>query len=119
METKYLTIALLWAAYCALHSYLISITFTNVTIRILKDYYAFFRVFYILISLVLLIPLINITAHAFILWLIGIPLYTGSVYSVFLSVPFIVNILYWRHLEEQELLARFSDYREYRKTTLF
>jgi methanethiol S-methyltransferase len=59
---KYLLIALLWAGYCILHSYLISIGFTNLMTRLLKKYYAFYRVFYILISLVLIIPLINYTA---------------------------------------------------------
>lgn len=60
---KYLSIALLWAGYCALHSYLISIGFTNLLNRILKKYYAFYRLFYVLISLFLLIPLINYTAQ--------------------------------------------------------
>jgi methanethiol S-methyltransferase len=58
---KYLLIAALWSGYCALHSYLISIRFTNQMNRLLKDYYAFYRVFYVFISLVLLIPLINYT----------------------------------------------------------
>lgn len=56
---KYLQIALLWAAYCALHSYLISTGFTNLMNRVLKKYYAFYRLFYVLISLVLLILLIR------------------------------------------------------------
>jgi methanethiol S-methyltransferase len=60
---EYLFIALLWAGYCALHSYLISVRFTNFVIRLLKNYYAFYRLFYILISLILLIPLINFTSH--------------------------------------------------------
>ncbi|MCX6243139.1 MAG: NnrU family protein [Bacteroidetes bacterium] len=60
---KYLLIALLWAGYSALHSYLISTGFTNLMNRLLKNYYAFYRLFYILISLFLLIPLINYTAE--------------------------------------------------------
>jgi methanethiol S-methyltransferase len=60
---KYLLIAFLWAGYCALHSYLISIGFTNLMNRWLKKYYAFYRLFYILISLFLLIPLINYTGQ--------------------------------------------------------
>ena len=58
---KYLLIALLWTAYCTLHSYLISIRFTNLMQRILKKYFAFYRLFYVLLSLILLIPLINYT----------------------------------------------------------
>ena len=60
---KYLLIVLMWAGYCALHSYLISIGFTNLLNRLLKKYSAFYRLFYILISLFLLIPLINYTAE--------------------------------------------------------
>jgi hypothetical protein len=60
---NYLFIVLLWIAYCALHSYLISIRVTNFLIRVLKNYYAFYRLFYIIISLVLLIPLIQYTGQ--------------------------------------------------------
>jgi protein-S-isoprenylcysteine O-methyltransferase Ste14 len=53
----------MWTGYCALHSYLISIRFTNLMNRLLKKYYAFYRLFYILISLFLLIPLIKYTGQ--------------------------------------------------------
>ena len=56
---KYLLIALLWTGYVSLHSFLISIRFTNLMSRLLKKYYAFYRLFYVLISFILLIPLIN------------------------------------------------------------
>ncbi|MCX6164363.1 MAG: NnrU family protein [Ignavibacteriae bacterium] len=56
---KYLFVVFLWTGYVALHSYLISIRFTNLMTRLLKDYNAFYRLFYVIISLVLLIPLIN------------------------------------------------------------
>jgi methanethiol S-methyltransferase len=58
---EYVYEALLWIGYCALHSYLISIRFTNWIIRLLGKFYAFYRLFYILISLALLIPLIQLT----------------------------------------------------------
>jgi methanethiol S-methyltransferase len=61
---KYVFIALLWAGYCALHSYLISIGFTTLMTRLLKRYYAFYRLFYVLVSLALIIPLMNFTAQA-------------------------------------------------------
>ena len=54
----YLLIALMWTAYCALHSFLISIRFTNLMKHSLKDFYAFYRLFYNVISVVLLVPLI-------------------------------------------------------------
>jgi protein-S-isoprenylcysteine O-methyltransferase Ste14 len=55
----------------------------------------------------------------FILWLIGFPIYFGAIFSMFLSLLFIVNILFWRYLEEKELEQRFSGYKDYRKTTIF
>jgi len=60
---KYLLVALLWTGYVSLHSFLISIRFTNLMTRLLKDYYAFYRLFYVLISFVLLVPLINYTSR--------------------------------------------------------
>jgi protein-S-isoprenylcysteine O-methyltransferase Ste14 len=55
----------------------------------------------------------------FILWLIGFPVCFGAVYSVMLSFIFIANVLFWRYLEELELIKRFSSYKDYKKTTLF
>jgi protein-S-isoprenylcysteine O-methyltransferase Ste14 len=59
---EYLLAALLWTVYVSLHSFLISVRFTNLLTRLLKNYYAFYRLFYVLISLVLIIPLINYTS---------------------------------------------------------
>ena len=56
---KYLILSLIWAGYCALHSFMISIRLTNFLTRILKNYYAFYRLFYVLFSLVLLVLVIN------------------------------------------------------------
>ncbi len=61
---KYILIGLGWTGYCALHSYLISIGFTNRMTRWLKNYYAFYRIFYVLLSLVLIVPLLSYTAQA-------------------------------------------------------
>jgi methanethiol S-methyltransferase len=61
---NYLLIACLWTGYCALHSYLISNGFTVLLARRLKRYYAFYRLFYVVLSFVLLIPLIQYTEHA-------------------------------------------------------
>jgi protein-S-isoprenylcysteine O-methyltransferase Ste14 len=55
----------------------------------------------------------------FLLWLIGFPLIFGAIYSMILSIVFICNILFWRHLEEKELSDRFPAYPEYRKKTIF
>ena len=56
---------------------------------------------------------------AFILWLIGLPVFYEARFSLTLALVFIANVLFWRHLEELELLGRFSGYKEYRKRTLF
>lgn len=60
---NYLLIALIWAGYCSLHSYLISIRFTTLMKHLLKSYYAFYRLFYVLISIVLLYPVLHYTGQ--------------------------------------------------------
>jgi protein-S-isoprenylcysteine O-methyltransferase Ste14 len=55
----------------------------------------------------------------FILWSIGFPVYFGAGFSFFLSFIFIVNILFWRYLEEIELDKRFPSYKEYKVKTWF
>jgi methanethiol S-methyltransferase len=59
----YAVIVLFWAGYCFLHSFLISITVADAMSRMLKEYYAFYRIAYVLISLALLVPLIRFTEH--------------------------------------------------------
>ena len=59
---KYLIISLIWVGYCFLHSYLISVRFTQFIERSLKNYYAWYRLFYVLLSFVLLVPLIKYTS---------------------------------------------------------
>jgi protein-S-isoprenylcysteine O-methyltransferase Ste14 len=65
----------------------------------------------------------SLTRHpmylGFIFWLIGFPLVFGATTSFIFSVIFICNVLYWRYLEEKELLERFPGYREYRRKTVF
>jgi methanethiol S-methyltransferase len=60
---NYFLIALIWTGYCSLHSYLISIRFTKLMKRSLKSYYAFYRLFYVLISIVLLFPVLHYTGQ--------------------------------------------------------
>ena len=55
----------------------------------------------------------------FILWLIGMPIYCGALYAFILAFAFIANVLFWRYLEEKELVERFSSYMDYKKTTIF
>jgi methanethiol S-methyltransferase len=60
---NYLLIALIWTVYFALHSYLISIRFTELMKHLLKSYYAFYRLFYVVISIVLLYPVFYYTGQ--------------------------------------------------------
>jgi protein-S-isoprenylcysteine O-methyltransferase Ste14 len=55
----------------------------------------------------------------FILWLFGLPIYTGALYAFVLAFVFIANVLFWRYLEEKELAERFPAYKDYKKTTIF
>jgi len=60
---NYLIIALIWIAYCFIHSYMISIRFTAWMKQVLKGYYAFYRFFYVIVSLVTLVPVLYYTAQ--------------------------------------------------------
>jgi protein-S-isoprenylcysteine O-methyltransferase Ste14 len=55
----------------------------------------------------------------FVLWLIAVPLFFGALFSFFLSFLFIGNVMYWRYLEEIELVERFPAYNAYKTTTYF
>jgi protein-S-isoprenylcysteine O-methyltransferase Ste14 len=55
----------------------------------------------------------------FIFWLIGLPIYFGALYAFILAFVFIANVLFWRYIEEKELVKRFSTYMDYKKTTIF
>jgi methanethiol S-methyltransferase len=54
----YILLALLWIAYCAVHSALISVAVTGFLKRTLEDRYRFYRVFFNLFSIGTLIPLL-------------------------------------------------------------
>jgi len=55
----------------------------------------------------------------FILWLVAVPIFFGSVFSFILSLLFIGNVLFWRYLEELELDKRFPEYKVYKTKTIF
>jgi methanethiol S-methyltransferase len=58
MYRNYFLLAILWIAYCAIHSALISITATNFLKKALRDRFRFFRLFYNLFSFLALLFLI-------------------------------------------------------------
>lgn len=55
----------------------------------------------------------------FICWLISFPVFYSGLFSFILSFIFIANILFWRYLEEKELVKRFPAYSDYKKSTFF
>jgi len=56
----------------------------------------------------------------FILFIVGWSIYHGAVLSFLFGLVGIVNILYWQHLEENELLDTYSkQYVHYRHSTWF
>jgi protein-S-isoprenylcysteine O-methyltransferase Ste14 len=56
----------------------------------------------------------------FVLWILGWSIYHGAIASLAVGLVGIANILYWRRLEEERLLARYGDtYRNYRMKTWF
>ena len=56
---------------------------------------------------------------AFVLWLTGLPLFFGGVFSFVLAPVFIANVLLWRWFEEKGLEQRFVSYKAYKRATLF
>ena len=57
---KYVSVALAWSAYFALHSMMISITVTEYLKRELQDRFRFYRLFFNVVALVALVPLLEI-----------------------------------------------------------
>jgi protein-S-isoprenylcysteine O-methyltransferase Ste14 len=55
----------------------------------------------------------------FLFWSIGSPVFYGALYSFILAILFSINVLYWRHLEEIELVNRFPGYISYKAKTIF
>lgn len=50
---------------------------------------------------------------------VGFPIYARGLVTLCLSAVWVAQILYWRHLEEKDLIGRFEEYGEYRKRTWF
>jgi methanethiol S-methyltransferase len=58
MRSEYIPLALLWIAYCVIHSALISTSATTLFKRLLNNRYPFYRLFFNIFSLITLIPLV-------------------------------------------------------------
>jgi methanethiol S-methyltransferase len=59
---KYILLAVLWIIFCTLHSALISITFTDFLKRKSVSLYRFHRLFYNIISIAMLVPVVIYTS---------------------------------------------------------
>jgi len=55
----------------------------------------------------------------FIIWVIGLPLFTESMATLASSTLWIAHLLTWKILEEKELLSKHPRYAEYMKKTWF
>ena len=67
--------------------------------------------------------LFSITRHpmylGFIFWLIGYSVFQQSKYTLLTSIIWILNILFWRSIEEKQLDRTYPDFGEYKKKTIF
>jgi protein-S-isoprenylcysteine O-methyltransferase Ste14 len=55
----------------------------------------------------------------FIFWVVGFPLFMKAQIALIAGIVFVFNILYWRYLEEKELLVTYPEYAAYKKETIF
>jgi protein-S-isoprenylcysteine O-methyltransferase Ste14 len=69
---KYFILSVLWVLFCVIHSGMISLTFTEFIKRITGNYYRFYRLFYNIISIAVLIPIViysySIKEEPFFIW---------------------------------------------------
>jgi protein-S-isoprenylcysteine O-methyltransferase Ste14 len=56
---------------------------------------------------------------AFILWLVGYPIFLQAKLSLLSAIIWIPNVLIWRYFEEKELLEKFPGYSDYQEKTWF
>lgn len=56
---------------------------------------------------------------SFILWMIGYSIYHQALFSFLFSFILTANVLYWKRLEEKELVNKYENYKSYRGKTFF
>jgi protein-S-isoprenylcysteine O-methyltransferase Ste14 len=56
---------------------------------------------------------------AFIFWLFGFALFSSAGLSLIIAIPFTMNILFWRNMEEKDLEKKYPEYKEYKTKTYF
>ena len=55
----------------------------------------------------------------FIIWIIGLPIFMNSLFTLASALIWIPQILYWRITEERQMEKKYKDYQEYKKKTWF
>ena len=55
----------------------------------------------------------------FIIWIIGLPIFTNALFTLISAIIWIPQILYWKMSEERQLVKKYKDYQEYKKKTWF
>ena len=55
----------------------------------------------------------------FIIWIIGLPIFTNAAFTLASAIIWIPHILYWKSSEERQLAKKYDDYQEYKKRTWF
>jgi protein-S-isoprenylcysteine O-methyltransferase Ste14 len=67
--------------------------------------------------------LFSITRHpmylGFIFWLVGYSVFQQSKYTLLTSIIWILNIWFWRYIEEKQLDRKYPNFGEYKKKTIF
>ncbi|MFC1909086.1 methyltransferase family protein [Chloroflexota bacterium] len=55
----------------------------------------------------------------FIIWIVGLPIFTNAGFTLASAIIWIPHILYWKSSEERQLAKKYEDYQEYKKRTWF
>jgi len=55
----------------------------------------------------------------FVIWIIGLPIFTNAAFTLASAIIWIPHILYWKSSEERQLAKKYKDYQEYKKRTWF
>jgi protein-S-isoprenylcysteine O-methyltransferase Ste14 len=55
----------------------------------------------------------------FIFWIVGYSVFQQSKYTLITSIIWLLNILFWRYIEEKQLDRKYLNFKEYKKKTIF
>jgi protein-S-isoprenylcysteine O-methyltransferase Ste14 len=55
----------------------------------------------------------------FIIWIIGLPIFTNATFTLASAIIWIPHILYWKSSEERHLAKKYKNYQDYKEKTWF